>query len=49
MVNIDPDGGGLAPEVMKACARANGNNAGVYCEVLRTGRLAVGQAVFLRR
>jgi uncharacterized protein YcbX len=47
MVNIDPDGGGLAPEVMKACVRANENNAGVYGTVTRIGRLAVGQTIIL--
>jgi len=47
MVNIDPEGGSLAPEMMKACVRANDNNAGIYCEVIRTGRVAVGQTVFL--
>jgi uncharacterized protein len=49
MVNIDPEGGSLAPEVMKACARANDSNAGVYCEVTRAGRLAVGQTIVLHR
>lgn len=49
MVNIDPDGGGLAPEVLKAVVRANGNNAGVYATVTRAGRLAVGQPVVLRQ
>jgi uncharacterized protein YcbX len=49
MVNIDPDGGSLAPEMMKAVVRANQNNAGVYGTVTRTGRLEVGQAVVLRR
>jgi hypothetical protein len=49
MVNIDPDGGGLAPEVMKACVRANENNAGVYGTVTRIGRLAVGQTIVLHR
>lgn len=49
MVNIDPDGGGLAPEVLKAVVRANGNNAGVYATVTRVGRLAVGQPVVLRQ
>jgi uncharacterized protein YcbX len=47
MVNIDPDGGSLAPEVMKACVRANENNAGIYGTVTRIGRLAVGQTVIL--
>ena len=49
MVNFDPDGGSQAPEVLKAVVRANGNNAGVYGTVTRTGRLAVGQTVFIRR
>ena len=49
MVNIDPDGGGPAPEVMKACVRANENNAGIYGTVTRIGRLAVGQTIFLHR
>ena len=49
MVNIDPQGGSLAPEVMKACVRANDNNAGVYCEVTRVGRLEVGQTIYLHR
>jgi len=37
-----------APEVLKAVVRANQNNAGVYGAVTRTGRLAVGQTIFLR-
>jgi uncharacterized protein YcbX len=49
MVNIDPDGGGRNPEVLKACVRANENNAGVYGTVTRIGRLAVGQAIVLHR
>lgn len=49
MVNLDPDGGRSAPEVMKACVRANDNNAGIYGTVTRTGRLAVGQTLFLHR
>jgi uncharacterized protein len=48
MVNIDPDSAALAPEVMKAVVRANQNNAGIYAAVTRTGRLAVGQSIFLR-
>jgi uncharacterized protein YcbX len=47
MVNIDPDGGGSSPEVLKACVRANDNNAGVYGTVTRIGRLSVGQSVVL--
>ena len=48
MVNLDPDSASPAPEVMKAVVRANQNNAGVYGEVTRIGRLAVGQTVVLR-
>ena len=47
MVNIDPDDGSLAPEVLKAAVRANRNNAGIYGTVTRIGRLAVGQTVVL--
>lgn len=47
MVNIDPDNGSLAPEVLKAVFRANQNNAGIYGTINRIGRLAVGQTVFL--
>jgi MOSC domain-containing protein len=49
MVNIDPDEGSLAPEVLKAVVRANQNNAGIYGTVTRIGRLAVGQTVVLHR
>ena len=49
MVNLDPDGGSPAPEVMKACVRANKNTAGIYGTVTRIGRLAVGQSIFLHR
>jgi len=48
MVNLDPDSATAAPEVMKAVVRAHQNTAGVYGAVSRTGRLAVGQTVFLR-
>jgi len=49
MINLDPDGGSPAPEVMKACVRANENHAGIYGTVTRIGRLAVGQTIVLRR
>ena len=48
MVNLDPDSASRAPEVLKAIVRANQNNAGIYGSVTRTGRLAIGQTVFLR-
>jgi uncharacterized protein YcbX len=47
MLNLDPDGGPPAPEVLKAAVRANQNHAGIYGTVTRAGRLAVGQPVFL--
>jgi uncharacterized protein YcbX len=47
MVNLDPDGGPSAPEMMKAVVRANDNNAGIYATVTRIGRLAIGQTVTL--
>ncbi len=49
MVNLDPDSPSRAPEMMKAIVRANENHAGIYGTVTRTGRLAVGQTVLLRR
>ena len=48
MVNFDPDSASPAPEVLKAVVRANQNTAGIYGAVTRTGRLAVGQPMFLR-
>ena len=48
MVNLDPDSGSPAPEVLKAIVRANQTNAGIYGAVTRIGRLAVGQTMLLR-
>ena len=48
MVNLDPDTARPAPEVLKAVVRENENTAGIYGAVTRIGRLAVGQAIFLR-
>ena len=47
MVNLDPESASPAPEVLKAVVRANQNNAGIYCTVVRRGELAVGQSIFL--
>lgn len=47
MVNLDPDSARSSPEVLKAAVRANGNDAGIYGTAIRTGRLAVGQAIYL--
>ena len=49
MVNLDPDSASPAPEVLKAVVGANQNNAGIYGTVTRIGRLAVGQAIVLKR
>jgi uncharacterized protein YcbX len=49
MVNLDPDRGDSASEVLKAVVRANQNHAGIYGTVTRIGRLAVGQSVLLHR
>jgi uncharacterized protein YcbX len=49
MVNIDPEGGPSAPDVLKAVVRANRNEAGIYATVTRLGQLAVGQKVVLHR
>jgi uncharacterized protein len=48
MVNLDPDSASPAPEVLKAVVGAHENTAGIYGAVTRTGRLAVGQTIFLR-
>lgn len=47
VVNVDPDDGSLAPEVLKAAVSANRNNVGIYGAVTRVGRLEVGQNVVL--
>jgi MOSC domain-containing protein len=48
MVTLDPDSAAASPEVQKAVVRMNENCAGIYGTVIRVGRLAVGQTVFLR-
>jgi uncharacterized protein len=47
MVNLDPDTGRQDPRVMKAVVRMNGNYAGVYASVIRSGTVAIGQTVRL--
>lgn len=46
MVNLDPDSGRSAAEVLKAIVRVKDNKAGVYATVTRRGRLVVGQSVY---
>ena len=47
MINLDPDTAVQDSQVMKAVVRLNGNNAGAYGTVLRTGELKVGDKVVL--
>jgi uncharacterized protein YcbX len=47
MVNLDPDTARPAPELLKAIVRERANMAGVYATVVRRGRLAVGQSVYV--
>jgi len=49
MINLDPDSARSSPEVLKSVVRMNGNDAGIYGTVVRTGRIAVGQAIRLSR
>jgi uncharacterized protein YcbX len=48
MLNLDPDSAKPEPEMLKAVVRRNGNNAGIYGTVTRTGRLSAGQTVLFR-
>ena len=48
MVNLDPDSGRSAPEVLKSIVRMNQNNAGIYGTVIRPGRLITGQTIRLQ-
>jgi hypothetical protein len=47
MVNLDPDTAIQDPRVMKSIVRLNGNNAGVYATVVRTGTIHAGDRVTL--
>ncbi len=47
MVKLDPDTARQDARVMRAVVRRNGNIAGVYCTVARTGTVHVGQEVWL--
>ena len=49
MVNLDPESGKSAPEVLKAVVGANENCAGVYGVVVKAGRVEVGMKVRARR
>ena len=45
MINLDPDTAAQDARVMKTVVRLNGNNAGVYATVVRTGTIRVGDRV----
>jgi uncharacterized protein YcbX len=45
MLNFDPDTAESDPRIMKAVVRMNGNCAGAYGTVVRTGRINVGDSV----
>lgn len=49
MINLDPDTAVQDPRMLKTVVRLNGNNAGVYGIVLRTGSIRVGDPVRLVR
>jgi uncharacterized protein YcbX len=47
MLNLDPESGAADARLMKAAVRLNQNCAGVYCTVIRTGVVRVGDALYL--
>jgi len=47
MLNIHPDTAALDPRLMKSAVRLNGNCAGVYCSVIKTGPVRVGDPLYL--
>ncbi len=47
MVNLDPDTAEVTPQILKAVVQTNQNCAGVYGAALRTGKISVGDRVFV--
>ena len=47
MINLDPETGKQDGRVQKTVVRLNGNYAGVYATVVRTGTIRVGDRVSL--
>jgi uncharacterized protein YcbX len=47
MINLDPDTAKQDPRMLKTAVRLNGNNAGVYGTVVRTGTIRLGDRVRL--
>jgi len=48
MIGLHPDTAQNNPSVLKSVVRLNQNCAGVYCMILRPGRLRVGEKVYLK-
>ena len=46
-INYDPDTCEVTPVVLKTVVRVNDTNAGVYGSTFRTGRVSVGDRVYL--
>lgn len=47
MMNLHPDTGVADSRLMKAAVRLNQNCAGVYCAIIKTGLVRVGDGVYL--
>lgn len=47
MISLDPDSARQDPRVLKSAVELNGNNAGVYGTVVRTGTIRAGDPVTL--
>ena len=48
MINIDPDTGRIASEVLRAVVRHRRNFAGVYATPTHVGDITVGDSVYVR-
>jgi uncharacterized protein YcbX len=48
MINLNPATGAADPAVLKAVVRMNDNNAGSYAMVIKTGKLSVGDKLYLQ-
>lgn len=48
IVNLDPDGPGQQPSVLREIVATRGNYVGVYASVERPGRVQIGDPVYLR-
>jgi len=47
MINFDPETAQADPSILKAVVLLNQNNAGVYGTVVSTGKLSIGQKIYL--